>query len=757
MFLWTSLPAAVIYVNQAATGVNTGESWENAFTDLQSALAIAQPFDEIWIAEGIYKPTNGLDPHETFWIPNGVKIFGGFKGDENFTYQRDFIENQVILSGDIGTIDEFSDNSYHVVSIENSPNQIILDGLKIQNGSAAHFVSNFGGGIKINPIDSNTVILVKVKNCMIGENYAVYGGGIGVNTNLGYVHLTIDSSIFTSNYADASVYFSTNGGAAIGFNADKGIGSLIINNSIFYSNRGFYASGGAIFFSNLEENFSEEADSLLIENCDFISNYSNFHGGAISVNSTQVQNPVLVKNSKFFENKAGDMFEGGDGGAIQALGAIDIINCSFKQNSGRFGGALNLFSYYNKISNCLFFENSSVEEGGAIGSLLVEASFSNCTFFNNFSTSGNIFSIGGYGLLENCILWQDQPTATGCLFFYGGYDLKNCLLKASSCNSMSPFPENINCLGGNIFNQAPRFISPSTGDFSLHRCSPAIDAGTDSLLNTWHIQTDISGMPRTEGPRPDIGAYESPGFRVNLTSLDPGCYGEATGQIEAVVDNGVAPYQINWSNDSTGLSLSKLDPGTYSITLTDSQHCTVINQVEISSPDSLSVWYNVTGVSGPGLNDGSIQIDSIHGGTPPYLYHWNTNDTTASLSGLAVGDYDLSVTDQNGCLKTLSFEVSLVSAVRNLPDQLEAYVSPNPAKYDLPAVLHLSGLSDRPVFIRIIDPSGKTIWFKPIPSGTTAEINTELPTNLPDGIYFISIHSEENNIIRPLKWMVGKD
>ncbi|HMQ88774.1 MAG TPA: choice-of-anchor Q domain-containing protein [Flavilitoribacter sp.] len=757
MFLWTSLPASVIYVNQAAAGVNTGESWENAFLDLQPALATAQPLDEIWIAKGTYKPTSGTDRSATFLVPNGVKLYGGFEGFEISINQRDWEGNHTILSGNIGEEFDLQDNCYHVVTINNSSELIILDGIIIFSGYADQADQGEGGGILLDATNKESFINIDIKNCQIKENYAGFGGGIAALATKGIIKLNILFSTIRNNIADAYTPAQRSGGGGIGIIAGQGNTAVTCQNTQILFNEGSFTRGGGIYFTDFNNEEGAPPDEFKIINCQFEGNYSPFGGGAIRSQISTDSFPGEISGSIFFNNEAGLQSEEGNGGALNLIGYFNITNCEFKMNGSSNGGAIYFFASKSKIANYLFNGNEALD-GGAVGGFADYSQFLNCTFFNNSALNqGHISSGAIEDSLYNCIFWDTSGLNPYNYFSGGAFYFENCLWKLDSCPTVAVQWPKIDCGPGNIFNQSPRLISPSTGDFSLHRCSPAIDAGTDSLLNTWNIQTDISGMPRTEGPRPDIGAYESPGFRVNLTSLDPGCYGEATGQIEAVIDNGVAPYQINWSNDSTGLSLSKLNPGTYSMTLTDSQHCIVINQVEISSPDSLSVWYNVTGVSGPGLNDGSIQMDSIHGGTPPYLYHWNTNDTTASLSGLDVGDYDLSVTDQNGCLKTLSFEVSQVSAVRNLQDQLEAYVSPNPVKYDLPAVLHLSGLSDRPAFIRIIDASGKTIWSKPIPSGKTAEINTELPTNLPDGIYFISIHSEGNNIIRPLKWMVGKN
>ena len=49
----------IIYVNQGVTGgSHNGDSWADAYTDLQSALSDAVSGDQIWVAAGTYKPTN---------------------------------------------------------------------------------------------------------------------------------------------------------------------------------------------------------------------------------------------------------------------------------------------------------------------------------------------------------------------------------------------------------------------------------------------------------------------------------------------------------------------------------------------------------------------------------------------------------------------------------------------------------------------------------------------------------------------------
>ena len=74
--LWAD--STIVYVDADATGANDGTSWEDAFTDFQSALDVAEAEDRIWVAEGVYKPSvmhgGTEDRHKSFQMIDGVKV-----------------------------------------------------------------------------------------------------------------------------------------------------------------------------------------------------------------------------------------------------------------------------------------------------------------------------------------------------------------------------------------------------------------------------------------------------------------------------------------------------------------------------------------------------------------------------------------------------------------------------------------------------------------------------------------------------------
>src|SRR6185436_340166 len=180
-----------------ATPGGSGTSWNRAFQSLQDALVVAGPGHEIWVAAGVYKPTSSTDKSISFIMKNEVAIYGGFNGTETTLSQRNWSTNVTTLSGDIGTPDDNSDNSYHVIAnIENNIDySAVLDGFTITGGNAGAVY--YGGGMRnsaTTPTINNCIFVgntggeggavinescsPKFTNCIFKENTASYGGAI---------------------------------------------------------------------------------------------------------------------------------------------------------------------------------------------------------------------------------------------------------------------------------------------------------------------------------------------------------------------------------------------------------------------------------------------------------------------------------------------------------------------------------------------------------------------------------------------------
>ena len=140
-------------------------------------------------------------------------------------------------------------------------------------------------------------------------------------------------------------------------------------------------------------------------------------------------------------------------------------------------------------------------------------------------------------------------------------------------------------------------------------------------------------------------------INLNISSVNTSCFGSNDGIANIIASGGVAPYSYLWSNGTTSSYDSNLVSGIYTISITDSNNCLVIDSVVLSEPSSLIPVLNVSSNSITG---------NASGGTMPYSFEFwgpsgfvaasfNNFGTSFTINPLLSGIYSLIVVDANGC------------------------------------------------------------------------------------------------------------
>ena len=365
LFLYPFFSEATIkYAKATATGSGDGTSWANASGDFQGLINGAASGDSIWVQAGTYFPSQ--DPYQnaspanartkTFLLKDGVRLFGGFSGTETLFSQRNVSANVTTLSGDLGILNNNTDNAYHVVLSVNDGSSTVLDGFTIKAGisnlaatllpvDGRQIHTYAGGGLHLSNSD------LAVSHCSIVDNYGNYAGGVYTNES----SPSFSMCLFESNSA-----FTAGGAMYSNLTTMAATDLQFINNTCSNKAATIFSHGTSgtynrILFSNNDAGtyggafFCESGSNMDLINALFIDNTAGTSGGGIFSKDSDLD----ILFATFHANTAGT-----SGGAMhtEGTGTVTVKNSILWDNSST--GA-------NEISGIPTVSNSLVKDGFA--------------------------------------------------------------------------------------------------------------------------------------------------------------------------------------------------------------------------------------------------------------------------------------------------------------------------------------------------------------------------------------------------------
>jgi gliding motility-associated-like protein len=145
---------------------------------------------------------------------------------------------------------------------------------------------------------------------------------------------------------------------------------------------------------------------------------------------------------------------------------------------------------------------------------------------------------------------------------------------------------------------------------------------------------------------------------LNIASYnDLLCSGDSSGAIDVTANGGVPAYSYLWSNGETSEDIDELKLGTFTVTVTDNNGCTVSISQVISEPTPLVISVTSVDVNCFSGSNGSIDV-TVTGGTPSYSFLWSTFETSEDIANLQAGVYNVIVSDNNGCQQNQSVTIN---------------------------------------------------------------------------------------------------
>ncbi|OWY20584.1 hypothetical protein C7N43_08065, partial [Sphingobacteriales bacterium UPWRP_1] len=193
---------------------------------------------------------------------------------------------------------------------------------------------------------------------------------------------------------------------------------------------------------------------------------------------------------------------------------------------------------------------------------------------------------------------------------------------------------------------------------------PALTSGTAANLpagSYFVTVTDANNCQDVES----VVLTNAAGPTLQVTGITPDNCGQGTGSMTVTAAGGAAPLTYSWSQNA-GLNAptaSALTAGPYSVTVTDFNDCTASINGTVNATNVPTLNVTAENPASCGQANGSATV-TASGGTAPYTYAWEQDPAlnANAASGLATGSYDVTVTDNNGCLATTTVNIATLNA-----------------------------------------------------------------------------------------------